>query len=97
MDLAKNDADRQALSLIVARLEYGRPFLAPPGVPPLRAAALKRAFDQVMIDKAFIAEAERMNLEVLPVNGDEVAELVQKVNATPPDIVKRVRDALKAR
>ena len=96
MDLVKNDADRQALSLVIARLEYGRPFLAPPGLPPARAAALRRAFDQVMIDKGFIAEAERLNLEVLPVNGDEVARLVRDVNATPAGVVGRVRDALKA-
>ncbi len=97
MDLAKNDADRQALSLVMARLEYGRPFLAPPGLPPARAEALRLAFDRVMADKAFVAEAEKLNLEVLPVSGEDVAKLVRDVNATPADIVKRVRDALKSR
>ena len=97
MDLVKNDADRQALSLVIARLEYGRPFLAPPGLPPERAAALRQAFDRVMVDKAFVAESERLNLEVLPVSGDDVAKLVRDVNATPEDVVRRVRDALRNR
>ncbi len=97
MDLAKNDADRQALSLVIARLEYGRPFLTPPGLPPARAQTLRKAFDEAMADKAFVEEAVKLNLEVLPVSGDEVAKLVRDVNATPAEVVARVRDALKTR
>lgn len=96
MDLARSDADRQALALVIARLEYGRPFLAPPDVPPARAAALRKAFDQVVADKAFVAESERLGLEVLPINAEAVAKLVRDVNATPAPVVQRVRDALKA-
>ena len=97
LDLAKTDADRQALTLLVSRLEYGRPFFFPPGVPPARVDAFRRAFDKVMKDPAFIAECDRLGLEIDPMTGEEVAALVQKVNATPPEIVKRVRDALLSR
>ena len=96
-DLAKTDADRAALKLMMARLEYGRPFFAPPGVPADRAAALVHAFDQAMADRAFIAEADKLNLEVEPVSGAEVGKLVVDVNATPPDVVARVRAALMGR
>ncbi len=97
LDLAKTDADRQALTLMMARLEYGRPFFAPPGVPLDRMAALVKAFDDTMKDPAFIAEAQKLNLEVEPVSGADVAKLVVDVNATAPEVVKRVRDALKGR
>ena len=97
LDQAKNDADRQALSLLVARLEYGRPFFLPPDVPAARVAAMRKAFDETMKDPAFVAEAVKLNLEVDPMSGTDVADLVRKVNATPPDVVKRVRDALQSR
>jgi tripartite-type tricarboxylate transporter receptor subunit TctC len=97
LDLVKTDADRQAMTLMMARLEYGRPFFAPPGVPPDRMAALVKAFDQTMADPAFVAEAQKLNLEVEPVSGAEVSKLVRDVNATSPDVIKRVRDALKGR
>ena len=97
MDLATNDADRQALTLLVSRLEYGRPFFFPPGTPPARVEAFRRAFDKVMKDPAFVAESNRLNLEIDPMTGEEVAALVQKVNATPADVVARVRNALLAR
>ena len=97
LDLAKNDADRRALTLMMARLEYGRPFFAPPGVPADRMAALTMAFENTMGDPDFIADARKLNLEVEPVTGAEVAALVRDVNATPPDVVARVRDALHGR
>lgn len=97
MDEAGNDADRAALSLMVARLEYGRPFFLPPDVLPARVAALRQAFDETMADPEFRAEALKLQLEVDPMTGVDVDALVRKVNATSPEVVKRVRDALQAR
>ena len=52
MDLAKADSERDALRLMLARLEYGRPFFLPPDVPVARVEALRRAFDATMKDPA---------------------------------------------
>jgi tripartite-type tricarboxylate transporter receptor subunit TctC len=91
LDLGKTEADRSALRLMMARLEYGRPFFLPPGVPAERAAALRRAFDATMKDPAYLAEAEKLKIEVDPLSGAKVQELVAQVTATPPDVVARVR------
>ena len=92
--LATNDEDRLALKLLTSRLEAGRPFVAPPGVPPVRVAALRKAFDETMRDPAFLAEAKRLLLDVEPMTGEEVAALVKSVLATPPAVVARVRKVL---
>ncbi len=97
IDLAKTEADRQALKLLMARLEFGRPFFAPPGIPADRASALIAAFDQVVRDPEFVAEATKIKLEVFPVSGAEVLSLVRDVSATPPAVAQRVRDALMER
>jgi tripartite-type tricarboxylate transporter receptor subunit TctC len=94
LDYAKSDAERAALELVIARLEYGRPFFLPPGVPAERVEALRRAFDQTMKDKEFLAEADKLKIEVEPLSGQQVADLVKQVNATPPDVVARVRQAM---
>src|SRR5258706_1157609 len=96
LDLAKTEADKQAMRLVLSRLEYGRPFFAPPDIPADRAEALRRAFDLTMKDPAFLAEAAKLQLEIEPVSGREVAALVAQVSATPPDVVARVRAALSA-
>jgi hypothetical protein len=94
LDLATSEADRQALRLALARLEYGRPFFLPPGVPAERMTALRRAFDAALKDPALIAEADKSKIEIDPLSGEEVTELVRQVSATPPEVIARVRAAL---
>ena len=97
LDLAKADAERQALLLLLARLEYGRPFFVPPGVPAERVNALRRAFDATMKDKEFLAEAEKLKLDIDPLTGEQVAALVEQVARTAPETAARVRAALEAK
>ncbi len=94
MDQAKTDAERAALRLMLARLEYGRPFFLPPNVPAARVEALRRAFDATMKDPAYLAEADKLKIDVEPLSGEQVAALVEQVSRTDPDTVARVRAAM---
>ena len=95
MDLVKTPEQRAILRLVFARQVMGRPFLAPPGLPPERLALLRRAFMETMKDPAFLAEAEKIQLEITPVDGEAVQKLVAEIYATPPDIVRKAADAVK--
>jgi len=97
LDLAKTPADRQALELVVARIEFGRPFFLPPNVPADRIEALRRAFDATMKDPAFLAEEDRAKLEVDPQSGEQVAALIEQIYRTPADTTARVRSALESK
>jgi hypothetical protein len=97
LDLAKNDADRQAMLLGLARLEFGRPFFLPPNVPADRVEALRRAFDATMKDKEFLADAVKFNLDVDPLTGEQVAALVEQISRTAPETAARVRAAMEAK
>jgi tripartite-type tricarboxylate transporter receptor subunit TctC len=94
LDLAKKPEDEAALRLVMARLDVGRPFFVPPGVPADRVAALRKAFDDTMKDPAYLAEAKKLKIDVDPLTGPELGALVEKVSKTPEDTVKRVRAAL---
>ncbi len=94
LELANTEADRQAMTMLFARTEYGRPYFLPPDVPAARVAALRRAFDATMKDPAFTAEAAKLQLDVDPMTGEEVQALVGKLAQTPPEIAARVRAAL---
>lgn len=96
LELAASEPDRQALAMLFARAEYGRPYFLPPDVPAERVAALRRAFDATMKDPAFVADAARLQLDIDPMTGEEVQALVAQLNRTPPAIVTRVRAALEA-
>jgi tripartite-type tricarboxylate transporter receptor subunit TctC len=90
MDFAKTDEERRIFRLVFARQPMGRPFLAPPGVPADRTATLRKAFMDTMKDRAFLAEAEKMQLEINPVAGDAVQAIVQDVYQTPKSIAAAV-------
>ena len=91
MDLARNDQERQILKLVFVRGAMGRPFTAPPGVPAERVAALRQAFDAMIKDPAFLAEAGRARLEITPISGAELQKLLVEVYSTPPEIVRKTR------
>ena len=94
LDLAKAEAEQAALRLVLARLDIGRPFFLPPGVPAARVAALRKAFDETMKDPAYLEEAKKLSIDVDPLTGVELAALVEQVSKTPADTVARVRAAL---
>jgi tripartite-type tricarboxylate transporter receptor subunit TctC len=96
LDLAKSEADRQAMTMLFARTEYGRPHFLPPDVPPERASALRRAFDATMKDAAFVADAAKLQYDIDPLTGEEVQVLVAQLASTPREVVARVRAALEA-
>jgi tripartite-type tricarboxylate transporter receptor subunit TctC len=95
MDYAKTDEQRQILKMVFARNVMGRPFLAPPNLPPDRAVTLRKAFTDTMTDKDFLAEAEKTDLEINPVSGEDVEKLVKDVYATPKDIIEKAKAAAK--
>jgi tripartite-type tricarboxylate transporter receptor subunit TctC len=92
MDFAHSDEQRQIFKLVVARQPMGRPFVAPPQVPPQQTAALRQAFMETMQDREFIAEAEKMQLEINPVSGEVVQQMVHDVYQTPPAVAAKVAD-----
>jgi tripartite-type tricarboxylate transporter receptor subunit TctC len=92
MDFAKTEEERQIFKLVFARQPMGRPFLAPPGVPADRTGTLRKAFMDAMKDRGFLAEAEKMQLEIDPVSGDAVQTIVRDVYQTPKSIAAAVAD-----
>ncbi|MFZ0421756.1 MAG: hypothetical protein WAL80_02645 [Xanthobacteraceae bacterium] len=95
MDLAKNDEQRQIFKLFCARQVMGRPFLGPPGVPADRVAALRHAFDDTVVDKAYLDDAAVGKFEINPVSGKDLEALVKEVYQTPPEITKKAVAILK--
>jgi tripartite-type tricarboxylate transporter receptor subunit TctC len=90
LDLAKSDEQRRTLEYVYAGQGIGRPFVAPPELPPQRLAMLRDAFAATMKDSAFLEEAHRSKLELKPEDGAQLAALIARIYATPKAIVERV-------
>lgn len=81
-DYAKTDEGRQIFKVALARQVMAWPFAAPPGTPVERVAALRQAFDETLRDREYLAEAERLNLEITPVPGERIQSLIADVYRT---------------
>jgi tripartite-type tricarboxylate transporter receptor subunit TctC len=88
VDLAKTAVDRQLVDLLLAPLQMGRPFFAPPGVPADRVNVLRRALDATAKDPAFLADVEKQKVELFHMSGEDVETLVRRIYATPGDVVE---------
>ncbi len=93
MDLAKTEKDRKVLKLVFARQAWGRPFVAPPGVPADRVKALQAAFMATMKDPKFLEDAKKQKLEIAPISGAEIGRLMVALYASPKDIVQAAKEA----
>jgi tripartite-type tricarboxylate transporter receptor subunit TctC len=65
------------------------PFAAPPGIPPERASALQSAFMAMCRDQAFLEEAEKLGIDMSPVDGAAILKLLGQTAATPKDVIAR--------
>jgi hypothetical protein len=95
IELARSQGQRQMFKLVFARQVMGRLFLAPPGVPADRLAALRKAFCETVADPEFKAEAARLRLEITPVSGEQVQNPVSGIRAQPAEIARRTGEALR--
>ena len=89
-DLARNTEERQAIDFLYAGQGIGRPFVAPPGMPPDRLAMLRKAFDATMKDAEFIADVKKQKLDLDPIDGERLSALINKIYATPKAVIERV-------
>jgi tripartite-type tricarboxylate transporter receptor subunit TctC len=63
-DLAQTDQQRDIFGLFFGPDEIGQSLMYPPGVDGARVQAMRNAFAAVVLDKAFIAEAEKQKLDL---------------------------------
>jgi tripartite-type tricarboxylate transporter receptor subunit TctC len=89
-ELARNDEERAAIDFLYAGQGIGRPFAAPPNLPPEALKMLRDAFDATMQDAEFIADVKKQKFDLDPTNGAGLAGLIDKIYATPKSIVEKV-------
>jgi hypothetical protein len=93
IDATRTPQDRQVFEFLLAPQDMGRPFFAPSGLPVERLQALRDAFALTLKDPQFLADADKMGIEVQVVRGEEVQALVERIYAAPPDVIARAKTA----
>jgi tripartite-type tricarboxylate transporter receptor subunit TctC len=93
-EFTQSSETRRILQLFGAEVAVGRVFLAPPDLPHDRVAALRDAFVATMRDQAFIDDEAKAGLDVHPLSGEKIEEMVRAVDATSPETVALAKKAI---
>jgi tripartite-type tricarboxylate transporter receptor subunit TctC len=92
ISLAKTDEARRLIQVgIQDGSAYSRPFMAPPGTPKERVQILRKAFQDTLIDKALLAEAEKAKMLLDPVSGEELEKLIADLFTLDPSFVEKLK------
>lgn len=94
IDLAPDADARSVFELVSITGAMGRPVLTAPGVPPDRVAALRQAFDEMVRDPEFLADAAAMEREIWPIKGQELQSLAARVVGAPASAIELLKNAL---
>jgi len=93
-DLVKTEGERRVYDFLTAPERLGRLFMVSGKVSTDRVTSLRRAFDAMVAEPQFRAEAERLKLLVTPMGGDEVARRIADLYATPAGVVAKAKSIL---
>jgi tripartite-type tricarboxylate transporter receptor subunit TctC len=90
--LAKTPADRDAVLIVSATTALSRPLLGPPGLPAERIELLRRAFDATMRDAQFLEDAKRLKMDINPISGAVIQDIVARVVGSSPEGIARAKE-----
>lgn len=93
-ELAKNDEDRQVLQFLSSDMGIARAIATTPGAPPERVAALRKAFQDMLRDPAFIAETAKAQMEIAPSTGEEAHKVAASMLNMPANVIARAKQLI---
>ena len=95
-EFAKDQATRDVLQVFGDVIALGRPYMAPPGIPADRLAALRMGFDEAMKDPAMLADAQKARLDISPTSGTKLQSVVADMMKTNAEVLARVKAVIDA-
>jgi tripartite-type tricarboxylate transporter receptor subunit TctC len=90
-DLVPTETGKRAIDFLSADVVLAWPLVAPPDLPAERVSELRTAFMAMMKDGDLRAEAAKLKLEIAPVSGGEMQDLVEQLYSSPPDVIELVK------
>lgn len=90
-ELINSPEDRLLMDLVLGPLKTGYTFMMGPKVPTERTLAMRKAFMDTFADPKFLADAERATLNIAPISGERIEEMIKEAYASPAPVIARLR------
>jgi tripartite-type tricarboxylate transporter receptor subunit TctC len=93
-ELARTDEERQIMAVVTLPIAIGYNHFVAPEVPAERLEILRTAYARALADPALLAEARKLQLDIRPRTGAELAALVKKAAETPKATLEKTAKIL---
>jgi tripartite-type tricarboxylate transporter receptor subunit TctC len=93
VELGRSEEARQILGFYASAADVGRSIVAPPAMSPQTVGALRRAFDEMLADPTFLDEVKRAGIQLKPMAGVRLQDLIVQVANFPQSLLERARQA----
>lgn len=90
----RDDESRKIAEVVISQQAFERPYFTAQGIPAERVAALRAAFDATMRDPPFLADAEKIGLDISPMSGEKLQQIIGKLYGTPKSLLEQARRAI---
>lgn len=90
-EVARTAEEAMILRTVCGASEIGKYFVTPPNVPADRVAALRKAFDEMVRDPEFVADAEKLQIDLEPMSGAELQKIVNEMQGIPTAVATKIR------
>ena len=90
----RSEEDRKAVELVVSQQVFLRSYIAPPEIPKKLLEQLRAGFDATMKDPQFLEDTAKLRIDISPLPGSKVQDVVAKLYASPKDVVMRARQII---
>jgi tripartite-type tricarboxylate transporter receptor subunit TctC len=91
VELGRGEEARQILGFYASAADVGRSIVAPPAMPAQTVATLRRAFDEMLADPVFLEEGRRAGIQLKPMSGEPLQDLVSRLGSFPPSLLEKAR------
>ena len=91
VEMGATEETRQILRFFASASEVGRSIVAPPGIAPETLNTLRRGFDAIFADPAFLDDIKRAGIVVKPMSGEGLQAAVAAVANFPPALIQKAR------
>jgi tripartite-type tricarboxylate transporter receptor subunit TctC len=88
------EANKRLARVVLGPGAFGRPILATPGIPSDRVKILRDAYNQMLKDSDFLADANKRQWEINPISGEKLEALAKEVINQPPEIIERMKKVM---
>ncbi len=96
-DLAESEEQRQIFRMFSAEVALGKVFLTTPGAPADRLAALRKGFEEMLRNPAYIEDTRKVEMLVRPLAWQRAKAMADEIVGMSPDMAAKARAAMEVR